>query len=190
MRCLTDSESQRWFAAMDVKTGAHRRILFPQPAPKRMCVFVSSLQIEASDVTRFCTELVDWLPNGCERILWLRNWETYPPDQTFLFEAVRRGCKEGRRLIEAPGHLFESSKYDRRDYDTRTGRDHEENALMWGLLLLMIVLNWDGYLVAPTGECIELDDNSLAISSENEAKLAEAHALVERFKLKFKERAA
>src|SRR6266436_7441253 len=177
MKCLTYSESQAWFAAIGVKIVNYRNISFPQSATKRRCIFLPNLELDASRVTSLSTQLVDWLPNACERMLWLKNWETYPPDQTMLFEAVRRGCQESRHIIDAPGHLFQSSQYDRKDYDTRTAQDHEENAVMWGLLLLMIMLNWDGYLVAPNGDCIEIGDMSIAISSSDDAKITEAHEI-------------
>ena len=61
---------------------------------------------------------------------------------------------------------------------------------MWGLLLLMIVLNWNGYLVTPSTDCIALGDNSLAISSMDDAKIAEAYDITDRFNLKFREQSA
>jgi hypothetical protein len=123
-------------------------------------------------------------------MLWFTNWATYQPDPTILFEAIRRGCNENRHIIDAPGHLFESSPYDRQDYDTRTKLDYEENTLMWGFLHLIIACQLGGYLVAPNGDCIEVDDTSLAISSEDSAKIAEARELVGGFNLKFHEQAA
>ncbi len=150
-------------------------------------MFLPSLELDVLRVASLATQLVDWLPNACERMLWLGSWETYPPDQTILFETVRRGCGESRHIIDAPGHLFQSSAYDRNDYETRTAEDHKENALMWGLLLLMITLDWDGYLVTPNGDCVSLGDTSIAIFSEDDAKIDEAYKIAARFNLKFHE---
>ncbi len=190
MECITYNESEAWFAAIGVKIVKHRYISFSQRAVKRRCIFVSNLEIEASNLGHLCTQLIDWLPNGCKRMLWLRDWATYRPDPTLLFETIRRGCGENRHIIDAPGHLFEASAYDRRDYDTRTVQDHEANTLMWGFLFLMIACQLGGYLVAPNEDCIEVDDTSIAISSEDVAKIAEARTLAGRFNLKFHEQAA
>lgn len=190
MRCLTDTESEAWFAAAGIKIGKYRHISFPQGALKRRCLFLPNLELGISDLGRLCTQLVDWLPNGCERMLWLTNWATYQPDPTILFESLRRACDENRHIIDAPGHLFESSPYDRQDYDTRTKRDHAENTLIWAFLLLIIACQLGGYLVAPNGDCIELDDTSLSISSTDDTKIREAYELAARFDLKFHEQAA
>ena len=186
MRCLTYAESEAWFASLGAKIIENDEVSFPQRAGNRRRMFLPNLVIDASKLMSLAINLVDWLPNGCERMLWLKNWETYPPGRMILFEAVRRGCQENRRLIDAPGHLFQSCPYDRDDYDSRTAHDHEENAIMWGLFLLMIVLNWDGYLVAPNGDCIELYDNAIVTSSTDDAKIRDANALANRFNLKFR----
>lgn len=190
MRCLTYSESETWFAAIGIKIAKYRYISFSQREAKRRCLFLPNLELGISHLGRLCTELVEWLPNGCERMLWLTNWATYQPDPTILFEMIRRGCNENRHIIDAPGHLFESSAYDREDYDSRTKQDHDENTLMWGFLLLMIACQLGGYLVAPNGDCIEVDDTSIAISSTEDSKIAEAHELAARFNLKFREQDA
>lgn len=190
MRCLTYAESERWFAAIGVKIIKYGYISFSRRPVNRRCMFVPNLALGASDLGRLATELVDWLPNGCERMLWLTNWSTFQPDPTFLFETIRRGCNENRHIVDAPGHLFESSAYDRRDYDTRTRRDHEENTLIWGFLFLMTACQLGGYLVAPNGDCIEVDDTSLAMSSTDDAKIVAARDLMNRFNLKFREQAA
>lgn len=190
MRCLTYSESEAWFAAIGIKIVEYRYTSFSQREAKRRCLFLPNLELDISSLGRLCTELVDWLPNGCERMLWLTNWATYQPDPTILFETIRRGRNEDRHIIDAPGHLFESSAYDRGDYDTRTKQDHEENALVWGFLLLIIACQLGGYLVTPNGDCIEVDDTSIALSSADDVKIAEAYQLAAGLNLKFREQPA
>jgi hypothetical protein len=187
MRCLTSTESEAWFTDIGVEIDRYGYISFSRRATKRRCIFLPNVVLDASNLGRLSTELVDWLPNGCERMLWLTNWSTYQPDPTILFETIRRGRNENRHIIDAPGHLFESSAYDRDDYDTRTKQDHEENTLMWGFLLLIIALQLGGYLIAPNGDCIEVDDTSIAISSTDDAKIRDAYALANRFGLEFRE---
>src|SRR5258708_5175519 len=119
MKCLTYPESEAWFASFGVKKVEHRHLSFPQSERKERRVFTADFQIDAPRLTFFSLRIVDWLANGCHRMLWLRNWETYPANQTIFFERVRLGCNESRHIIEAPGHLFESSAYDTQDYDSK-----------------------------------------------------------------------
>src|SRR5260370_8162590 len=149
MECITYNESEAWFAAMGVKIVKHRYISFSQRAVKRRCIFVSNLEIEASNLGHLCTQLIDWLPNGCKRMLWLRDWATYRPDPTLLFETIRRGCGENRHIIDAPGHLFEASAYDRRGYGNRAAHDHEANNLWCGVLFCIIAFHLLDYPTAP-----------------------------------------
>src|SRR6266481_9062935 len=136
MKCLTYAESEAWFADFGVEIVRYCHLSFSGWAAKRRCIFVPNIVLDASSLGRPSAELVDWLPNGCERMLWPTNWSTYQPNPTILFETIRRGCNESRHIIDAPGHLFQSSAYDRKDYETRTKQDHEENNLLWGFLLL------------------------------------------------------
>jgi hypothetical protein len=56
-----------------------------------------------------------------------------------------------------------------------------------GAPLLMITFNWDGYLVTPNGDCISLADTSIAIFSDDDAKIDEAYKIADVFNLKFQE---
>jgi len=149
---------------------------------------VPNLELDISALGGFSISLVDWLSNGRERMLWLTKWADYQqPNSAILFETMRRGCNENRQIIDAPGHLFEYSANYSDNYETRTKKDHEENSLMWGFLLFMIPLQLGGFLVAPNGDCIEVDDTSIAISSVDEAKITQVRTLAGRFSLKFHE---
>src|SRR5260370_27035278 len=148
MKCLTYAESEAWFASFGVKIIENRHLSFPVRARKERRMLITDFQIDAPRLIYFLDQLVDWLPNGRERMLWLTSWETYPVNQTIFFERVRRGCNENRHIIETPGHLFESSTHDREDYDNRTAYEHEENAIMAGLLLLVVCFNLVAGLVA------------------------------------------
>ena len=188
MKCLTYAESDAWFASFGVKIVENRSLSFPVRARKERRMFITDFQINATRLIYFSDQLVDWLPNGRERMLWLRSWETYPVNQTIFFERVRRGSNENRHIIEAPGHLFESSTHDREDYDNRTAYEHEENAIIAGLLILVVCFNWDAYLVAQGREdYVRIQDNGIMLCSPNDSKIEEASAIARKFNQKFRE---
>jgi hypothetical protein len=188
MKCLTYAESEAWFASFGVKIIESRHLSFPLRARKERRILITDFQIDAPRLIYFSDELVDWLPGGCKRMLWLSNWETYPVNQTIFFEKVRRGSNEERHIIEAPGHLFESSTHDRRDYESRTANEHEENAIMAGLVLLVVCFNWDGYLVVQDqDDYVMIRDNGIMFCSPNDSKIEEACALANQFGKKFRE---
>lgn len=188
MKCLTYAESDAWFGSFSVKIIENRSLSFPVRARKERRMLITDFQIDAPRLIYFLDQLVDWLPNGRERMLWLRSWETYPVNQTIFFERVRRGCNENRHIIEAPGHLFESSTHDRKDYDNRTAHEHEENAIIAGLLMLVVCFNWDAYLVAQGREdYVRIQDNGIMLCSPNDSKIEEASAMARKFNQKSRE---
>ncbi len=188
MKCLTYAEAEAWFASFGVRISEHYSLSLPPRVSTERRIFIPNLQIDSTRLAFFSVQVVDWLANGCQRMLWLSNWETYTSNQAIFFERVRLGCNENRHLIEAPGHLFESSSYDRGDYDSRTAIDHQENAILSGLFLLMVSFNWDGYLVAQN-QCdyVMLRDRGVMFFSPHDSKIDEAIALSKRFGQKFRE---
>ncbi len=64
------------------------------------------------------------------------DWPVYQPDEMTLMDAVRRGHGELRRLIDAPGHLFESG----------------DEAQSIGQSYLGIFFEWSAYLYLASGK--------------------------------------
>jgi hypothetical protein len=188
MKCLTYDESEAWFASFGVRITEHRSLSFPPQSARERRILISDIKCDAPRLIFFSDQLVEWLPIGRDRMLWLNNWETYPPSQTIFFEKVRRGCNENRHIIEAPGHLFEQSTHGKADYERRTVHEHEETATMAGLLLLLVCFNWDGYLLGERGEhYIMIRDNGIVICSSRDSKIKEACTLAKKFNQQYRE---
>jgi len=118
-------------------------------------------------------------------MLWLSNWENHR--SIIFFETVRHAYKEYRHIIEAPGHLFESSAWDRMDYESRTPDDEREDAILSGLFLLAICFNWNADLITPNRDYITLYDNSIMFGSLDDSRIEEAYTLTRKWDLKFQE---
>jgi hypothetical protein len=185
MKCLTYVESEEWLAASAVKITEHRQLAFPTEKRKARRTLIVSLPKEPLRIGLFSDQLMDWLPNGCGRMLWLSTWRTYPPNQPILFKTVRRGCGESRHIIDAPGHLFELSAYN--GYENRTPRDVQENAILAGFVLLMICFDWEGYIVTQNhDDYILLGDAYIEFFSTSGEKVKEASSLAEKFHLELR----
>ncbi len=182
MKCLTYAECEAWLGSFGVAIAKNRQLLFLSDIKRQYSAFIENVSLEPHRLDAFSRRVIDWMPNGCHRLLWLSNWETYPANQTFVFEMLRSGTKETRHIIDAPGQLFTSSAYDRTEYESRTAEDERENALMSGFFLLMLCFSWGGYLVAHKHDChIILDDNRIGFYSSDVRKMEEARMLASDF---------
>ena len=131
----------------------------------------------------FFSSIVDWLPNGCSRMLWLYKWLTYPPDQIVVFENLRRGCGESRHIIDAPGHLFESSKY--RNYESKTDCDIQEDSVLAAMALLMVSFDWEGYIITDRSDAhILIGDEYLEFFSLDHDKIQQIEKIANSYDLK------
>jgi hypothetical protein len=167
MKCLTYNESKDWLASIDVQIDGNRNLLLPMRPENVM----TTMPKRAKALSFFSARLADWFPVDCNRLFWLSNWETYPPDQFIIFGKIRLGCGESRAPIEAPGHLFESST-------------EEENAIMAGLIFLITAFNWEAYIVAENRkDYIFLGDEYVVFSSANVERLKQASEVIADFKL-------
>ena len=126
MRCLTNSECAEWLRSHEIdgvsKHGSQEvtgdfEILFAAPREAR---------IQACLVR----ELVAWVGEFKTALFWISDWPFYKPDEMAIVEGLRRAHGECRRLIEAPGHLFE----------------WEERDELIGWIALMMSFGWDGHL--------------------------------------------
>ena len=126
------------------------------------------------DLPDLSRQLLDWLPQGRERLLLVSNWTDDSIDQPYVFEALRRGAGAQRGLREAPGQIFTASKEPGTDYENRPALDvAEESVAMW-LTGLMLDWTWEGYVaVAGSADAIWLGDGFfrlLAASAESQAR--------------------
>ncbi|MDB6016088.1 MAG: hypothetical protein JWR19_577 [Pedosphaera sp.] len=168
MKCFTYDESERWLASMGVRIDGNRNLLFPNEQEKIM----TNMPKGASALKRLSADLAHWFACDSSCMVWFSNWDTEPRHPLVLFEKMRMGCGEPRHIIDAPGHLFEELT-------------EEENALLTGVIFLIMVFNWEGYIVCQNRhEFIYLGDEHIVISSADSEKMREILGTVTSFKLK------
>jgi hypothetical protein len=176
MRCLTSAEFERWLEGAGIRIlkdrdlsplvdGSGDRFDVKLPFPG-----------EPVRLPEFCRRLINWLPNGGERLLWLKYWHTYPLDHVLAFENVRRSVGETRHIIEAPAHVFHFSTSQ--DYEQRTPTDIESDAMMMNLVLLVMCFDWSAYILARgSNSFVFVDDERVILSAGSQRMEREAKEL-------------
>lgn len=168
MKCLTFRESEHWLLSLGVRVDENRNLRFGSERERIM----TTMTKEVSALAHLSTRLAHWVSGHVDRILWLSNWETYPPERLMQFETMRLGCGESRHVIDSPGHLFEQST-------------EHENAVLAGLMFLTMAFNWEGYLVSQyQDEFLYLGDEHIVFSSADAGKMKEVADFVSNFHLK------
>jgi hypothetical protein len=134
---------------------------------------------EALRQNYFSARLVQWLPNGSPRLLFLTDWHTYPPAPLTTFETLRLGCGESRHIIDAPGHLFEAFEGSNDDF-----YKDKPSALLTGIVSLALGYDWYGYLTSQTPtEYVVLGDGFVSFSTASDEKFDEAKEIAMTFEL-------
>jgi len=167
MRCITNSECLEWLEehAIDAST--------PEGCPEVVRGYVVSFAAprDARAQGFLARDLVAWLGAFETGFFWLTDWPFYEPDEMAIISGLRRAHGEQRHLIDAPGHIFESSERDQ----------------LIGWVSLMINFGWDGYLfVFPfRGSMFQTshEDFVWAVSSIRE-HFEETRKLVRKYELK------
>jgi hypothetical protein len=180
MKSLSAVECQEWFSRFGVTIIGNHDLSFDNDVKGDRRTALGEVPKDPVRLAYFAAALISWLPRGRERMLWLKNWHTYPSDHMTFFEIVRAGCGEARHIKQAPGHIFESTAYD--DYERRTRRDEEEEAIMSGLVVLIMCFDWETYLLAQNcDDYVYVGDNHVLFSSKNQRRIDEASELMRRF---------
>ena len=184
MQCLTATESREWLALSGAKLDENRNIVFSYSKGDREHRLAVDLPKTPVALSYFAARLADWLPDAEQRMLWLSNWDTYPPDHITFFDKLRRGYGEERPLIEAPGHLFSwdaATVYEPSSEMPPATRDH---AAISGLVLLVMCYGWEGYLVARGhNDHIFLGDARIVFASARRQRIEDTANLANTFKL-------
>jgi hypothetical protein len=167
MRCLTFAESEQWLSSLGVRVDENRNLHFPVKGERIMI----TIPQKVSALTHLSTRLAHWVSGDVDRMFWLSNWETNPPEPLILFETMRLGCGELRHTIDAAGHLFEQSS-------------EHENGILAGLIFLTMAFNWEGYLMPHNSdEFVYLGDEHIVFSSADPGKMKEVTEFVIKFRL-------
>ena len=167
MKCITNRECLEWLEehAIDASTPDG----WPEVVGDYEVFFAAPRDARAQGL--LARDLVAWLGGVETGLFWLTDWPFYKPDEMAIISGLRRAHGEQRRLIDAPGHIFEASERDE----------------LIGWVSLMINFGWDGYLFALPfrGSMFQTshEDFVWAVSSAPE-HFNEARKLVRKYELK------
>lgn len=108
--------------------------------------------------------LCKWF-NDSPALLLVTEWPIFSEEEMAIFLERRQSCGYDERLIDAPGHYFET-------------RTIEDNLLLTTLMHYMMVLNWEGLLLHPDKQSVVgLADQVIEIITADPVKLQEARIL-------------
>jgi hypothetical protein len=123
-----------------------------------------------------------WHPPNLARVLWVDGWDCDFPSTYELFMAARAGLGDTRSLLEAPGHYFDPHPYDERDQTEIPPAQARETGILIGLMLLIMINAWDGWLIAAGGvDRIEFWEGNIFFYSSQRSRLADAETLMNEF---------
>jgi len=133
-------------------------------------------------ISNFTEALNRWLPTDGARLLWVDHWDDSFPSAYAVFMAARAGFGETRSLSEAPGHYFEKFPYHERDQLLISDRQARQTGILIGLLSLLMIEGWDGWLVASdVADRIEFWEGNVFFHSSDKMRLAMAKDLLHQF---------
>ena len=182
LKCLTYEESARWLSSSCVKLSSDVPEAFPGVNKVEMRNVMVFLPQNANQLGYFSVRIVEWLPTESARFLWIWKWHHYPLVREILFETVRRGYGADKDLALCPGHMFEPN----RDADFEVEYSSSEHAILSGLILLMMMFDWQGFVLAEgCDDQLIVGDESIFFCSNSLDKIAAAVDLASTYKLKY-----
>lgn len=133
MQILTNDESAAWCSERGFKLNAS-----PYWRDERISSGIRFLtESKQSVVEAFVRNVVNTVAyDGA--IVWLTDWPLYKEDEMAVFERIRASTGENRRLVDAPGHAFNSNEI------------HD----CIGMFNLCVQYFWDAFLFVPQGNLI------------------------------------
>jgi hypothetical protein len=185
MKFLTMHQSREWLAAFGATINDDRALLL-NSKQHGMRALETHLPSVPPMLANFLERVVDWLPRGKERLLWLSDWTTYPPHSYRFFESVWTAFGGSGPVIETAGCLF---KPDHGDVNQEFSEEPESFTLI-GLSLLVVNFDWRACIVTQDGDGasrIDFGDECMSFSTSESIKLEEARALLDQFNLKYKQ---
>ena len=159
MRCLTPRQVREMFgpAGFSVVPNVEMRrtqlVLAVEIAARQERV--GGRPGRGSRLRSFAEALIRWHPPAAPRLLHVSAWNWNLPSVCDLFIAARRGLGEIRPLLEAPAHHFDPYPYDERDQTVIFPEQARETRILVGLMALVMIDGWDGWLIAGNADRIE-----------------------------------
>lgn len=178
LESLTLEETSAWLRSSGTALSSDIPEDFPGVRKAEMRNLMVGLPSNPRQIAYFSMRIVEWLHTESVRLLWVWKWHQYPLVQKTLFETVRRGRGVEAALSLSPGHLFQPN----RDADFEIEYSSEEHAILSGLLLLMMLFDWQGFVAAEgRQDQIIIGDESILFCSTDPTKLAEAVDLAKEY---------
>ena len=187
MRCITVAECESLFGASGFRVSLehswYRAALYLERgiAAKQTRLGCRPCS-DSSSLCRFADELNRWLPPNKHRLLWIDHWDSDYPNTLEAVLAVRRGMGDTRSLSEAPGHYFDPHPFDKWDQLAMSQQHLSEVSLLVGLLVLLMVNSWDGWLLAEDSvDRIEFWEGNIFFHSEDQSRIQQANATIDTY---------
>jgi len=126
MKCLTQTECLEWLESRNIDGATAEG--WPEVVGDYEVFFDAPRDCRIQGL--LARDLVAWVGEFETALFWLSDWPFYKPDEMAIISGLRSAHGEGRRLIDAPGHVFAFGERDE----------------LTGWVSLMMNFGWDGYL--------------------------------------------
>lgn len=167
MRCLEYAPSVRLLDEWGFKIGDARQL----SVEKNKRVILTEVPQDAFLMFNFANDIIKWLPSHDERAIWPVYWNTDPIAQASIIEQIRNSYGEERNIIATPGMFFKEPK-------------EKENAIITGMLFLMMTFDWSAYLITKEGDYIHIFDTLIKFSFSKDEKANELNSIFRSYDLK------
>lgn len=115
--------------------------------------------------------LAQWLDSS-NVLVWITSWATYHENEKEVFENFRQRYGEHRWLMQAPGHLFDTT-------------NKEDVSLLAQTLLFMTGFNWEGFVLQGDRQSnIWMADEVIETNTQSEEKDKEVAAIIDELYIK------
>jgi hypothetical protein len=167
MRCFTKVECLEWLESHEIDGATAEG--WPEVVGDYEVLFAAPRDARAQGL--LARDIVAWVGEFEVALFWLSDWPFYKPDEMAIISGLRRAHGEARRLIDAPGHLFESG-------------EREE---LVGWVSLMMNFGWDGHLFSLPfrGSTFQTSHEDIVWAGTTDAgQFSEAQKLARKYELK------
>jgi len=162
MQVLSESECANWLSShgytfKNVVGLEGQEGYVSLPASHYRSVFKMPVSTDARTQLFLSRHLAEWIQSS-DVLLWVTSWALYTPEEMKMFLDFRQSFGEQRRLIDAPGHLFQNGDADDVRHTT-------------SLLLYMMAFNWEGFVLSHDAQSIIwMADEILETSAKEKGK--------------------
>jgi hypothetical protein len=164
MRCFTPNECSEWLREHGITESPYSSDV------TRQFYLQFEPPVTPSRLTSFTRSIFDAFGEFPGALIVFTDWDLYRPDEMALVDSLRRGSGEQRRLIDAPGHLFDAT----------------EQAAGIGYCYLAVIFGWSAYLYLASGAATILfwEGDLIDVWSPDESLRHTTREVVETYELR------